>query len=191
MKLSILTPTIPERLHQAGKLHATIRQQLRSAGAGHLVEHLILCDDKKRSIGAKRQALADIARGEYLAFVDDDDLIRDGYVARLLAGMEDSPDVVTFQQRAVWNGLESVVEFRLGRGDGPFMPGGVTLRDAWHVCAWRRAVVAGCQFGESNYGEDAVWCRQARRRAKTEFHIPEILHEYHHDEKLTAAPVPV
>jgi glycosyltransferase involved in cell wall biosynthesis len=33
----------------------------------------VLFDNRARSIGAKRQALADIARGKYIAFCDDDD----------------------------------------------------------------------------------------------------------------------
>lgn len=190
MKLSILTPTIPERLPQAGKLHGLIARQLKESGVAHHVEHLILCDNRARSIGAKRQALIDMARGDYVAFCDDDDIVRDGYVRSVLAAMAHRPDVITFHQRATWNGLESEVRFGLGAGDGPFNPDGITLRDAWHVCAWRRDVVNGCLFGESNYGEDLVWSKQARRRARTSAHVPLVLHEYHHDEAKTAAPVP-
>lgn len=183
MKLSILTPTIPGREAQARALSEKIASQTQDG-----VEHLILSDNRTRSIGAKRQSLVDIARGQYVAFVDDDDDISDGYVGRILEAIAANPDVVTFQQRAIYNGLESTVHFRLGQGDGQFIPGGITKRDAWHVCAWKRAAVDGCQFLENNYGEDLAWCVQARKRAKTEIHIPEILHTYRHDAATTAAP---
>lgn len=191
MKLSILTPSIPTRLHKAGKLHGEIARQIAAAGAEDEVEHLILTDNRQRSIGAKRQALVEAARGDYVAFVDDDDRICEGYVAGLLRGIAEGVDVVTFDQRAVVNGQESKVVFQLGQGNGPFVPGGVTKRDAWHVCAWKRGKVAGCQFGESNYGEDEVWNRQARKRVRSEAHIPAVLMEYHHDAKETAAPPPI
>ena len=186
MKLSILTPTIPGREKQLAELQAKIEKQ--NPGC---VEHLALCDNRARSIGAKRQALVDIARGDYVAFVDDDDDISDDYVSSLLTAIGSKPDVVTFRQLAIYNGAESEVVFGISNQDGGFNPGGITLRSPWHVCAWNRQVVAGCQFGDSNYGEDLVWCKQARKRVKTATHIDRVLHTYRHDAALTSAPEPV
>lgn len=185
--LSILTPTIPGRESQVKALTDKIAHQIGVLA----VEHLVLSDNLTRSIGAKRQALADIARGQWFAFVDDDDDVSDDYITNLLAGCMTGADVITFRQRAIYNGLESEVHFRLGQGDGPFTPGGITNRDAWHVCAWKRDKVQGCLYGENNFGEDLAWCRQARRRVRTEHHIPEVLHTYRHDASTTAAPEPV
>jgi glycosyltransferase involved in cell wall biosynthesis len=186
MILSILTPTIPGREKQLKSLQASIEEQI----GNHAVEHLILSDNRKRSIGAKRQALLDIARGQYIAFVDDDDDIADNYVEELVNAAASNADVITFLQGASYNGQQSVVDFQLGQGDQYFNPGGITIRDAWHVNAWRRSRVAHCQFGESNYGEDLTWCQQARRMAQTTVHIPKILHFYRHDAAITAAPEP-
>jgi glycosyltransferase involved in cell wall biosynthesis len=152
------------------------------------VEHLVLCDNRARSIGAKRQALVDIASGQYIAFVDDDDDVSEDYVASLLQAAQTGADIITFRQRAIYNGLESEVHFGALSQDGPFTPGGITLRAPWHVCAWRRSVVQGCLFGESNYGEDLVWCQQARKRIRTAHHIDKVLHTYRHDAATTAAP---
>jgi len=200
MKLSILTPTIPGRESQLAALQSKIHVQLLMAGGSIMladhksrmgdVEHLCLSDNRTRTIGAKRQALVDIARGQYIAFVDDDDDISDDYVASLLTAIESGADVITFRQRAIYNGLESEVHFGVKNQDGPFTPGGITLRAPWHVCAWKREVVAGCLFGESNYGEDLVWCQQARRRIRTGHHIDRTLHTYRHSAETTAAPEP-
>ena len=184
--LSILTPTIPGREAQLKALTDKLAHQIGNLA----VEHLVICDNRMRSIGAKRQALVDIARGEYLAFCDDDDDISDDYITNLLSGCMSGADVITFKQRAVVNGAESTVHFSTRHPDGPFNPGGITLRNAWHVCAWKREAVKGCLFGESNYGEDAEWCAQARRRIRTEYHIDAILHTYRHDAATTAAPAP-
>ena len=186
MIISILTPTIPGREKKLQALQRRIEKQIGIQA----VEHLILSDNRKRSIGAKRQALLDIARGQYIAFVDDDDDIADSYVEELLAAAASGADVITFLQGATYNGQQSVVDFQLGQGDHGFVPGGITNRDAWHVNAWRRSRVAHCHFGESNYGEDLTWCQQARRMAQTTVHIPKILHFYRHDAAITAAPEP-
>ena len=184
MKLSILTPTIPSREKQLKALSEKLANQI-----GDLpVEHLILCDNRKRSIGEKRQSLIDIANGEYIAFCDDDDNVWDNYVAELLKAIETKADVITFNQKAIYNGLESKVHFGIKNQDGQFNPGGITLRGPWHVCAWNRQKVKGCVFGFSNYGEDLVWSQQARKRIKTGHHINKILHTYIHDAATTAAP---
>lgn len=184
MKLSILTPTIPGREAQLKALQTKITNQ----SIGKPVEHLALCDNRARTIGAKRQALVDIARGEYIAFVDDDDDIANDYVSSVLDAIAKGTDVITFEQRAIYNGLESKIVFGVNNRDEPFKPGGITLRAPWHVCAWRRESVADCQFSESNYGEDRIWSIQARKRARTGYHIARVLHTYIHDAKTTAAP---
>jgi glycosyltransferase involved in cell wall biosynthesis len=152
------------------------------------VEHLILSDNRARSIGEKRQSLVDIANGEYIAFCDDDDDVSDNYVFELLQAIETKADVITFNQKAIYNVLKSEVHFFIKNQDGQFNPGVMTLRGPWHVCAWNRQKVKGCVFGYSNYGEDIVWCNQARKRIKTGHHIDKVLHTYIHDAATTAAP---
>jgi glycosyltransferase involved in cell wall biosynthesis len=184
MKLSIMTPTIPSRESQLKALSQKLAKQI-----GDLpVEHLVFCDNRKRSIGEKRQSLVDIANGEYIAFCDDDDDVSPDYVSELLKAIETKADVITFNQKAIYNGLKSEVHFGIRNQDGQFNPGGITLRGPWHVCAWNRQKVKGCVFGFSNYGEDLVWSHQARKRVKTGHHINKVLHTYIHDAATTAAP---
>lgn len=181
--LSILTPAIWNR-ESAKFLAAAISEQIGSSP----VEHLVLFDNRARSIGAKRQSLVDIARGEYLIFCDDDDDVSPDYVASLLEATKTGADCITFRQRAIYNGLESEVHFGINSQDDLFLPGGITNRGPLHVCAWRRDRVQGCLFSESNYGEDFIWSLQARKRIRTGHHIDRVLHTYRHDAATTAAP---
>jgi len=184
IQLSILTPTIPSRKEQLSKLSEKIAKQSNDLA----VEHLSFADNRTRTIGAKRQSLLDIARGEYIAFVDDDDDIEPDYVSEILLAIQQGPDVITFEQNSYYNGAFSKVVFGLNNRDEPFQPNGITLRAPWHVCVWKRELVKTCQFGESNYGEDIIWSRQARARIKTSLHIDKTLCTYRHDAALTAAP---
>jgi glycosyltransferase involved in cell wall biosynthesis len=184
MILSILTPTIPGREKQVKTLSDKIQKQI-----GDLpVEHLVLSDNKKRSIGEKRQSLVNIANGDYIAFCDDDDDVSDDYVKSIVIAAGTGADVITFSQRTVYNGIESEVHFGLNNTDENLVPNGITLRAPWHVCAWNRQKVKGCVFGYSNYGEDKIWSYQARKRIKTGHHIDKVLHTYVHDAATTAAP---
>jgi glycosyltransferase involved in cell wall biosynthesis len=71
--LSILVPTVPSRV-------ATMFPKAIQAILGQITDHkevelLGLFDNKARTTGAKRNALLDIARGEYVVFIDDDDWV--------------------------------------------------------------------------------------------------------------------
>jgi len=184
--LSLLTPTIPGRETQLKELGQKLAAQIGDKP----VEWLALSDNRNRTIGAKRQALWDIARGTYAAMIDDDDDVSDDYVASLLRATETGADVITFKQRSIYNGREAIVEFGVNNPDETFAEGKTILRAPWHVCAWRREVVAGCLFSEVNFGEDLCWCLQARKRIRTAHHIDKVLHTYRHDASTTAAPEP-
>ena len=73
-KLSILIPSIPSRIQDRMiPLYHKLQEQIRKLDNPKDVELLCVIDNKRRSIGYKRESLVYIARGNYLAFVDDDD----------------------------------------------------------------------------------------------------------------------
>lgn len=190
--LSILTPAIWPRVQLAQSLADAISQQCRTIGLDHgMVEHLVLLDSRGMSVGQKRQALVDAARGDYIAFVDDDDSVSDDYVSRMLGAIVRGMDCVTFRQCAIIDGKVGHIEFKAGTmTDAPWAEGETVQRPPWHVCAWRRSLVAGCLFPDSSYGEDLAWCLQARQRIRTATHVNACLHTYRHSRETTAAPPP-
>jgi len=193
--LSILTPAIPERLPKLQRLAGQLEPQLRQFP--HSVEWLSFVDPRGcRTIGEKRDDLVQLARGQFVAFVDDDDLVQPSYVASLVQVLavivaDNEPvDVVTFRQEAIIERHRSEVRFNLRAGNEAFNPGGVTQRAAWHVCAWRSTLAKRFHFEASNYGEDWSWARHLNLDARGEIHIPEILHTYIFDSAISAAPAP-
>jgi glycosyltransferase involved in cell wall biosynthesis len=200
--LSVLTPAVPSRWAQLQKLSDELARQIGDKP----VEHLVLMDNKRRTVGEKRDALLRASRGQYVAYCDDDDWVRDGYVDEILRAIQFNPgvDVVTFEQEAFVNGARGRIQFRLGNPNKPFEPvtvasyGGfeddgdkpITLRNAWHVCAWRRGLAVQSFFPATSYGEDWQYASRLCAAAKTSVHIPRILHEYHHSSATTEAPPP-
>lgn len=189
--LSILTPACWERVKQCQLLADYIAEQITEPGT---VEHLVLYDNRHRSVGLKRQALLDAARGQYIAFVDDDDDVSSNYVEKLIEAIKQRPEahVITFEQLATYNGKPFKVTFQHGASDQHLQLDGPDdqelIRGPWHVCAWRRDRIAHCQFLDTNYGEDAAWVKQARMHVTQAHHIPQVLHFYHHDARTTLAP---
>lgn len=185
--LSILIPTVPERSHQAAAL---ITRLQACGGDDPRVEILALSDNRRRSIGAKRQALLDLARGGYVAFVDDDDDITEDYFRELLPRCASGPSVVTFEQEAIINGASGRIRFDAAcRADEPWKAGSTARRRPWHVCAWRRDLATQGVFAEINYGEDAAWVAQVAPLARNFLHVEKVLHIYRHSAATTLAPM--
>ncbi len=186
--LSILTPTIPSRFEKMKALSDSIQAQI-----GELpVEHLVFSDNKKRSIGMKREALMQIANGSYISFCDDDDFVHPIYCAELVAAIRSNPevDVVSFDQNAVLDGKKFTVSFGLGNKNeqaqiGPDDQFYNIQRQPFHVCAWRASLAKKYHFENTGENEDWLWVQQLLAEAKTEIHIPKILHTYRYDSNLS------
>jgi hypothetical protein len=189
---SILTPAVPSRLSQLEALSKIIAGQI----GDDPVEHLILLDNKRRTVGEKRDALLRAAKGRYVAFVDDDDMISHDYVSLILQSIRKEPDVITFRQQATVNDETAEIEFRLGSENQPWigprevwlLSSGFVKRNAWHVCAWRRTLAIQSHFPTINYGEDWQFAKPLCDMAETEEHIPKVLHYYRHSSATTEAP---
>jgi glycosyltransferase involved in cell wall biosynthesis len=190
--LSILTPAVPSRLEQLSELCAKLAVQIAGMGQLFPVEHLVLLDNKKRTVGEKRDALLRAAKGKYVAFLDDDDDISGDYVSSILEAAQSGPDVITFQQMATVNESTRLIEFRLGNPNERFETPHRVRRNAWHVCAWKRTRAILSHFPATNYGED--WAFAAPLCAipgLREVHIPKVLHFYRHSSETTEAPPPL
>ena len=185
--LSILIPSIPERLSTAIGLYRRIQEVVKA----YPVEIIMLTDNRIRTIGAKREQLKNMATGDYLCFVDDDDKISDNYHF-ICHAIGQGADVITFKQHCIVDHWECWVDFDLAHTENQtFEPGATIERLPWHVCAWKRELVQDISFPlegrESMYGEDWAWCEQALKRVKTQTKIDESLHTYIFNSSSTAA----
>ena len=165
---------------------------LERQAKGKDVEVLVLIDNRKRSIGHKRNALVSIAQGDFVAFVDDDDRVASDYVDSLLAKIGDGtnasqPDVIVFD---VWvsgyyerHGLsDRLCSYDLDHAHQ-------TLTDRYHrkpnhLMAWRTSLVKQEPFSDSSSGEDTDWahriCRRFGKQIRQE-RIDKVLYSYDFD----------
>ena len=185
MRLSILIPSIPSRFD---KLLATYNQ-IASMCEGKDIEVLAFTDNKKRTIGEKRDALVQMSNGKYVMFVDDDDTLLS--VDEIYEATLEDVDVITFKQECL-NADKStfVVDFGLGNiiehnkdESGNYID---CKRPPFHVCAWHKKYKE-FRFPNVNYGEDWAWVEQFVKYAQTEVHIDKVLHKYNFDPKVTEA----
>ena len=182
--LSILTPSVPSRIKDGLRnVMDKIEKQIKDNNLEKKVEHLIVIDNKVRTIGRKRDNLVQCAIGQYVAFVDDDDDVSDEYVLELVNAIKNNPhvDVITFKQNCfIENYPKAIVNFGLNYENEAYVPNTEFKRKPYHVCAWKTTLAQKYRFPSSNYGEDAGWLSQLWEVAKTEYHIDKVLHAYVH-----------
>ena len=99
-KLSILICSLREREKSLNKLLEVIEPQRTSE-----VEIILDTDNGEVTTGFKRNRLLNAAFGEYISFIDDDDLVSNDYIVKILKAIETSPDccgmegLITFQKK--------------------------------------------------------------------------------------------
>jgi glycosyltransferase involved in cell wall biosynthesis len=188
--LSILVASIPSRATKRSKL---VRGLDMLVGNDERVEILVFEDNKRRSIGKKRNDLIHLAQGRYLTFVDDDDGVDDGYVKSLIRAIVANPDVDVFaiNQRCWWNGSGPfTVEFGIENDNEPMRKDDAgrwvdLKRPLSHVCVWRSEIAKMVSVPDKGYYEDTEWSEEASRYVRKQVRVPGAVHVYVYDDLVT------
>src|SRR5208282_4585142 len=105
MQLSLLIPTLECRSAQFSCLVEGLEFQIRNAGRSSDVEILLYPDAGGHSIGYKRNILLGRAKGEFVAFIDDDDEVSECYIELICDALGRRPEVDCL-------GIRGVITFR-------------------------------------------------------------------------------
>lgn len=172
--LSILVCSLPERARFLTRLNGIIRPQM----IGKPVEMLV--DDRGRgvTIGAKRNSLLSVAGGQYVAFIDDDDLVSPNYISLILEALKTRPDcvgmngIITFDGKNPKNFVHTVECSEWCERDG------VYYRHPNHLSPIRRDLALKAGFPEINFGEDHSYSNRVKPFLKTEVMVKPALYFY-------------
>lgn len=185
IQLSILIPSIPSRFGKAGILYTHLLELVGDKN----IEILLLMDNKKRSIGAKREALKSLVKGKYFMFCDDDDEITS--LEEIYAATFQDVDVIDFKAECSNpDGSKFIVTQRLGNKVEHNTVNGIYQdcnRPPFPNCAWNTHTTWDCHFPDVSYGEDWEFIRQCLEVAKTECYIDKVLFRYNFSPAITEA----
>lgn len=166
--LSILIAALPERRAKRERL-----LRLLPLTTENMDQVEILVDDTVGiSIGVKRQQMLERACGTYVAFVDDDDLVADDYVERVLAACREGADCCYFEGLAVFQ-PGRLVRFRHSITlPGWGQDGEGYYRTPNHLNAIRRDLALAVGYADMKHGEDHDFSLRIRPLLKTEAAVP-------------------
>lgn len=174
MKLSILICSIESRSHLLARLMATLDMQSDTNA-----EVLVSIDNRQKKISDKRNELLDRAKGEYVVFIDDDDLVPSYYVSELLKAIESKPDCIGFDGYMTTNSKDRH-NFKISNTfDSWYEKNGVYYRTINHLCPVKRELALQAKFPRGiNSGEDAEYSNRLRPLLKTEVYINKDMYHY-------------
>lgn len=190
MKLSILVPSVAERRNTFlpkcldmlyGQLESLSTEQKKD------VEILFLIDSKERMLGSKRNNLIDIAQGEYVVFVDDDDRIEPDYIQSLLNAVESKADVITFQASVSLNGETPKICHYSNKYPKDYNTADTYHRLPNHICCVKKEIALKVPFLNIKNGEDSAYSKILKPHIQTQHSIEKVLYHYDYSEKTTVA----
>jgi glycosyltransferase involved in cell wall biosynthesis len=175
MLLSILIPTIAKRHEMLQSLLSNLQNQI-----GDNEIEIIVCDIEGLSIGEKRNRLLNVATGEYVCFIDDDDVISDDYIYCITQALQSIPDCCSLNGIITTNGKNPKRFVHSIKYNSYFEKDNVYYRPPNHLNVIKSVIAKQFTFPTKNFGEDTDWAMQICRSGmlKTEVEITDTLYYY-------------
>jgi len=155
-ELSILICTHPNRTMLLSRMLRHLNQQLVDG-----VEVIIELNIDTKSRGASRNRLLDKANGKYCVSVDEDDVVADDYVSRILTAIKSEPDICSIAGyvTSLWNNRRRY--FVLSQKYEPVfsLPSADHVDDTYfryssHLCPIRTEIAREVRFPDGMVNED-------------------------------------
>lgn len=181
IKLSVLICSVPSRIDTfLPKIFKSIEKQ-----ATKDVEIIVFLDNKKRSVGQKRNDLLALAQGTYVVFVDDDDEVTDDYVSLILKGVNSGADVVNFGVNCSVNGSKYKRVYYDARYAGDTDHTDHYKRMVNHIMCVKRELALQVGFPDINFSEDADYAKRLRPHIKSQAFIDKVLYFYNFSHQIS------
>lgn len=173
---SVLVPTLSSRQAKFLDLMAVLLPQAEQDGR---VEVVALHNDGERPVGEYRQALLEDARGGYVSFADDDDMVAADFVAVIMPLLAADPDVAAFTVEYTEPGRLPVPSYN-SLAFTPRDTAGAYYRDLTHVQPVRARLARQGDF-RAGWPEDNTWREAVRPLVASEAKTDRVLYFYRHD----------
>lgn len=185
--LSILIPTLKSRRTFLSDLLFVLNEQIYKAGYLHEIEILTHDGEKPMKIGKKRNELLNNAKGEYVCFIDDDDMVSSDYIETIMQGILKGADCVSLRGVRKEDGkIDGVFEHSIKYNAYKTTKNAIKYeRYPNHLNTIKASIAKQFKFQEINHGEDTDWATQIFQSGliKTEYYTDKELYFYNYISK--------
>lgn len=173
---------LPKRKQSYDALIVELNKQITASNAEDIVEIVTETDEGNLSVGAKRNKVLDRANGEYVCFIDDDDMVTPIYVSKILNALKTKPDVVELVGFLPHHNLPFIHNLKCG---GHFRKDGIQFRTPNHLNTIKTEIAKKIRYVEISHGEDQEYSHRLWQSGlmKTEELINERMYIYQFNPK--------
>lgn len=177
MKLSILIPVVPFHERSFNILTDVLNRQMQP-GVEVISKMTKSCLQGGPSTGTKRQQLLEHSQGQYIVFIDADDMVPNYYISEMLKACDSGADCFAINGKMTTDG-NSEVKWRISKDykNEDVKENGelVYLRRTNHITGVRREIALKAGFANKSNAEDKYY--SDRLVLSSEFKIePEMYH---------------
>lgn len=175
MKWSILILTMAERRDLLYRLQQCLYPQIENYKDIEILVRVFRCG----TIGENRQALLNQAQGEYVCFIDDDDMVPAKYVEKIYP-LLDGVDYIGFSVHTFRDGTFYASAYHSLKHGRWSNEKAYAERDISHLNPIRRELALQAPM-EGGAGEDRRWADRLRdlNIVRTQHYIPEVMYFYY------------
>jgi glycosyltransferase involved in cell wall biosynthesis len=169
--------TVPPRATKLRELLNVLEPQVVAAEGK--VQLIVFYNNFDKSLGDLRQTIVDTAKGEYISFVDDDDMVPSDFIDAILPHLDGKNDYVGFKVALFNNGHRMKPVYHSLKYPDWYEDDNGYYRDITHLNPIKLSIAQQATF-RGGAGEDVGWSNQLRGKAKTEHFIDREMYEYRH-----------
>jgi glycosyltransferase involved in cell wall biosynthesis len=148
-------------------------------------EVIVGIDNKEMPLGEKMNKLRMLANGQYVCFVDDDDVVTENYAGQIINATESNPDVICFQVMRYIKGVPDMPVFYSKTYGTNQNLSDRYLRLPNHLCAFKKELAMKVPFKEITWGIDTMFAEEILPMIQTEVQIEKVLYHYFFDPELS------
>lgn len=180
IKWSILIATVGQRSSRFRELLKVLMPQVRDHDGE--IEVIAYWNNGEYLMGCIRQKLVEEARGEYISFVDDDDMVPEYYCNEVMKAISKNPDYVGWQMQVYEQGNKLKPTFHSLKYKGWDEDDEGWYRNISHLNPIKKSVALNVSFvAPRDTAEDSPWAQKIVPYVKTEEYIDRVMYLYQHD----------
>ena len=183
MKLSVLIASLQSRSHLLERVLDCLKKQIENNNYQEVVEIKTLVDNGEQTIGEKRNTLKSNANGEYICFVDDDDLLPDYYLKEIVSRLYYNYDLINFYVEHKIDGVYKKLICPSVGIDNMEINGCLFWVNMLHLCPHKKILSDFLQFPKINFCEDLEYSKELKKICRNTYFIEKIMYHYEYKSK--------